>query len=508
MSALSLAVSLEKVSRIVGYVLKKGNFATTSPNLPIRIAILGEANTANQSGLDTSKGQEVTSAQQAGELYGFGSPIHAKMRILRPNSGDGVGSIPTVVYPQATPVGATAKIITITPSGFARGNGTHYLKVAGRDGVDGQSYAVNVEYNDTVADITQKIEDAVNGVLGSPISATSTDYTVTLTTKWKGLTAEDLSVEVDTGDNDFELAYVIATTQNGAGSPDITASLNLFGNAWNNIVSNGYGLHSTQLDQLEDYNGIADPDNPTGRYSGSTFKPFVAVCGSVVDDPSSITDARLAEMTIAVAPAPLSKGMPYEAAANMVYLFALNSQNTPHLDVAGKSYPDMPVPTDENIGSMATYTNRDLFVKDGCSTVDLVAGKYQVQDFVTTYHPEGEIPPQFRYCRNLVIDWNVRYGYLLLELVHVVDHTLANNDDATDAQNVVKPKMWIGVLNGYADDLASRALIADAAFMQASIEVQIGETSPDRFETFFRYKRTGFARQIATTAEAGFNFGS
>lgn len=505
--SLSLAIGLERVSRIIGYVLQKGNFQTTSPNLPVRIAILGEANTANQATLDVSAGEEVTSAQEAGELYGFGSPIHSIMRILRPISGQGVGGIPTVVYPQAAVGGATSKTITITPSGFARGNGTHYVKVSGRNGLDGQIYAINVVYNDTVADITQKIEDAINGVIGSPVSATSTDYVVTLTSKWKGLTANDIDVEVDTGDDDFELSYAVVTTQAGSGTPSVTASLNLFGNAWNTIVINPYN-DSTVLDALEDYNGIPDPVDPTGRYGGSVFKPFIAITGTTADDISAQTDLRLDDCTIAYAPAPLSKGLPYEAAANMARLFAVVCQQTPHLDVSGKSYPDMPVPSDGNIGSMADYENRDSFVKKGLSTVTLVSGKYQVEDFVTTYHKTGELPPQFRYCRNLNLDWNIRYGYLLLELVNVVDHTIANDDDVVSAQNVVKPKTWTSVLSSYAEDLADRALISDAGFMQESIEVAISETNPDRLETRFRYKRTGIARIAATTAEAGFNFGS
>jgi hypothetical protein len=93
-----------------------------------------------------------------------------------------------------------------------------------------------------------------------------------------------------------------------------------------------------------------------------------------------------------------------EAAANDAVLFAVTAQNTPELDILNKFYSDMPTPT--LIGSMADYNNRDLFVKKGCSTVDLVSGKYQVKDPVTTYHPDGEIPPQFRYRRDMMIDWN------------------------------------------------------------------------------------------------------
>lgn len=69
------------------------------------------------------------------------------------------------------------------------------------------------------------------------------------------------------------------------------------------------------------------------------------------------------------------------------------------------------MPTPLSIGAMNVYLNRDAFVKKGSSTVSLFAGKYLVEDFVTTYHPVGETPPQFRYVRNLDIDFNVRYTY-------------------------------------------------------------------------------------------------
>jgi hypothetical protein len=44
--------------------------------------------------------------------------------------------------------------------------------------------------------------------------------------------------------------------------------------------------------------------------------------------------------------------------------------------------------------------------------------------------------------------------------------------------------------------------------MKDSITCDISSTNPDRIEIFFRYKRTGFGRIVATTAEAGFNFGN
>ncbi len=86
------AVGSERISRIVGYKIVKGDFAQVTPNLPQRIAILAEANTAEQATLDTAE-KEITSAQQAGNLYGFGSPIYHIMRILRPLAGGGIGGL-------------------------------------------------------------------------------------------------------------------------------------------------------------------------------------------------------------------------------------------------------------------------------------------------------------------------------------------------------------------------------------------------------------------------------
>lgn len=503
--SISNAVLDSQISRVVGYQLTTGNFQEVTPNLPQRIAVLGEANEDNQADLDTTP-FEITSSQEAGQRYGYGSPIHMMSRILLPVNGGGVSGIPVIVYPQAKAPGATAKIIEIATSGSATDNGVHTIKIAGRSGLDGEFYDINIIAGDGPAEINDKISDAVNNILGSPVVSTNDDYTVNLTSKWKGLTANDITVEIDDNDNDLGISYTITSTQSGAATPSISDSLNSFGSNWNTIVVNGYGTVSSIMTALEQFNGRPDKTNPTGRFVGIVMKPFIAITGSTIEDPSNITDTRLNDLTIAIAPAPLSKGLPLEAAANMAVLFALVSQNTPHLDVAGKAYPDMPTPN--SIGSMADYASRNAFLKKGCSTVDLVTGQYIVQDFVTTYHKLGETPPQFRYCRNIMVDLNVRFGYYLLEQINVVDHAIASNDDTVSVSNIIKPKQWIQILNSYAIDLGKRALIVDVPFMQDSIRVGLSTNNPDRLESFFKYKRSGFTRVNATTAEAGFNFGT
>jgi phage tail sheath gpL-like len=321
-----------------------------------------------------------------------------------------------------------------------------------------------------------------------------------------GLTANDLKFSIKNNGVAAGVTYVVDSPNAGSGTPSVSAGLALIGNNWVTHIVNSYGTHAGTMTLFESWNGIPDPDAPTGRFAGTVMKPAVVLTGSTVDDPSSITNPKTDEVTIAICPAPLSDAHHMEAAANVCVISAKQIQNNPHLDISGLSYPDMPAPL--YIGSMDDYNNRDIIVKKGCSTVQLIGQKYQATDFVTTYHKVGEIVPQFRYVRNLFIDFNIRFGYYLLELENVVDHAIAKDNDIVSAAKVIKPKQWKSILRNYAEDLANRALIVDANFMKDNTTVNLSTSNPDRLETFFRYKRSGLARISATTAEAGFNFGT
>jgi len=503
MSTISTAVGTERRSRVSGYKIKKGFFTNDTQNLPQIIAVFGEANTANQTGL-TATPVEVTSAKQAGELFGYGSPIHSQMRILRPINSDGVGGIPTVVFPQISDEGATASTREWTVVGTATSNATHTVIVNGRDNVDFQTYDFSVVTGDTPTVISGKIKDAINGVLGSPITAVSSAGVVTCTTKWKGTTSGEVNILIDFGSNAAGVSYSETDSTDGAGAVDLAASFTNFGDTtWYTLVTNPYG--EEKLSEFEQFNGIPDPDAPTGRYNGLIFKPFMAFMGNTNSaDPTGLSDNRENQVTNVICPAPNSSGFSYEAAANVVALFARVMQDTPHLDVNNKSYPDMPVPSDGLIGDMAIYNNRDVYVKNGCSTVILENGAYKIMDLVTTYHPDGEVPLQYAYARNLNLDWNVCDGYRTLETLRLKDKVLIADDQVTTVSGAIKPKEWKATCFDYFEDLAERALINNPQFSKDSLQVQISTLNPDRFETSFDYKRTGIARIESTDATAGF----
>jgi phage tail sheath gpL-like len=503
----SNAVDNTRVSRVVGWQQNAANFATVAPNLPQRIIVIGEANTDKQTGLSVAQ-EVVNSAYEGGVLYGLGSPIHQALKVLIPVNGSGVGGIPVVCIAQVEAVGGTEKSHEVTVTGTATANATHTVFISGRDSDGSSSYDVAIETGDTNLQISVKVGDVISNALECPLVVDSvTAGVVNTLTKHVGLTADDVIVTVDTNGIDAGIVYGVASAQAGSGVPDIAPALATFGEQWNTLILNCYNLSCTDvIDKLEAFNGKPDNTSPTGQYTPIIQRPFSAVTGFVDDEVTTFTDAHKDEVTIALAPAPLSAGLPLEAAANMVRLYAPIAQNTPHLDVNGLSYPDMPTPL--AIGTMSVYTNRDAYVKLGQSTVTLSAGKYKIQDFVTTHHPDGISTPSHRYVRNFMVYSNIRFTYYLKEQTNVIDKVIAGDDDDVRVDGVIKPKEWKADVYGIIDDLAQRGLLADAAFSKASVVVNLSVTNPDRLETNLDAKITGIARILPTTVNMGFNFGT
>jgi phage tail sheath gpL-like len=497
----STAVSSNAVSSVLGFLLKRGRYSSTTPNLPQSISIIGEANAANQSGLDTNK-VILTSAKQAGTEYGYGSPIYDVARILF-NAGI---DIPVYGYAQAEAGSAVAKVITVTPSGTATGSGTVYMKIAGRKQKDGGSYAVNIVVGDTATAICGKMRTALASVLGAPMLGSGTS-TFVATAKWKGLSSNDLNIDIDLNNTTTGVTFSVVNTTAGSGTPTVTTSLTSFGNEWNTIVINTYGLVDAVLDELEAFNGVPDDTTPTGRYDPTNWLPFIALSGSCADNPSTITVDRSEQVTVAVCPAPLSLGMPYEAAANMAVLWGKIAQDKPHGSVLGLKYVDMPPPADGSIPAMNAQTYREYLVNRGCSTVQLINGTYNVVDFVTTYNQSGEFPPFYRWCRDLNIYFNYKFGFLLMMANNVLGKTLVNDADIVDVTDTIKPKDVIGLIVAYNNDCGRRALLADVEFANENIIAEINDSNPNRIDTENKIKISGAVYIGASTVYGGFNLG-
>lgn len=502
-----MSVDSSRLASVIGYDARPGQFSGATPNLPQRIVILGQPNKANEANINENEVKEFSILKNVGDRYGYGSPIYNIFKILRPISGTGVGGVSTVVIPQKAPDTATAKQINVEPSGSATGNATHTLVISGRRRVAGARYDFTVANGDSVATIAQKMVDAVNNALACPGTATL-DTTETTTesclveSKFEGLISDELNIEVDTNNNPVGVTYTTTNVTSGAGVPAIQNALDKFGE-WNTIVINPYGkdVHTT----LEDFNGKPSETGGTGRYSPTIFKPFVALFGNRDDNTSIDFSSQKEEVTNVVCPAPNSKAFDHEVAAAYARLLANQAQDNPHLDIQDRYLPDIPV--GETAGNFADYNYRDTAVKKGWSTAVIEAGSYKVKDFVTTYHPDGEVPLQYNHVRNLILDWNIKFRYYLLQEQVVKGKAIASNSQPVEQDNVIKPKAWKGELFDFADRLAAEGLIAEPDFMKENTVVEIDGSNPDRLNTEIQYKRTGYARILSSVASAGFNLG-
>lgn len=521
----SNAVSYNDVSAVIGYLLGKGYFNPNSPNLPQNISILAEANTANQSTLLLTP-QVITNAAQAALIGGYGSPIHTIARILFPQTGTGV-TCPVTVYPQLAAGGAVAKVITVTQTGTATIARTINLNICGRETVDGATYSIQVAVGDTPTIFSTKAQAAIAAVLSAPVIPSGT-VTLINTAKWAGLTSNDINIAIDQNPNnipggnlDPSVTFAVVNTTAGTGTPSIgsgtgnTTGLDFFNNAWNTIVINSYGFVTAAVNSLETYNGIPDPVSPTGQYSGIVWRPMWALTGTCVDNPTSLTGAtaRQNQVTIVSCVAPLSAGMPYEAAANVAYLIANVFGSSPQSDVIGLKYPDMPPPPMGSVPAMCQQAIRQQYVTNGCSTVNWNGGasgqgQYEIVDLITTYNLSGEYPPFYRWVSVLNKHFNYKFAYKLLQKQKVYGKTLLPDTSTSTADNTIKPSEWKTEVKALNKGMEVRGILVDVDVNNATIQVTISGSNSDRMDTVQQYQTSGIARVLATTSDGGFFFGS
>lgn len=501
MSEVSTAIDPTRVSAVIGYALDKGFEGVTGGFLPQRIAIIAEANTANQAGLKTKL--VFTSADEVAQECGYGSPAHLAAKRIRGNELD-VGGVSTIVYPLPENVAAVAQVDSITVTGDpATKSAVQYVIVAGK------YYSFTVLPTDDGDAILDKIKDAINAAVDAPITAGAVvTNALPTTSKWGGITSTDIVIEF--AGEDIGLTYVVAETTPGSGEVLPADALALFGSEWNTIVINCLGATSTVLDDYELFNG--NSTDKIGRYNAENWKPLIAITGTVESDKDlliAITSGRKNEQTNVVMPAPNSLSLPFEIAAVTAGQYAPRVQRDPKDDILDVRLIGITPPQDLVAGDMDVYNNRDVIVKGGCCTVILSDGDYFVKDFITTYHPDGEEPPQFRYVRNLAgIDFNTAYRTLFLDETYIKGNTILPDSSTATDPNVIKPKDGKSIMiNKLVIPFADSGIFADAQYSIENMQVEIDGTNPDRLNFSIPYKRSGFARVISTNAIANFYLG-
>jgi phage tail sheath gpL-like len=490
-----MPITASAVARVLGVdTFFKDLRGGAAVSLPQQIGLLAQGNTASVG--YSLLPRRVTSAAEAASVYGFGSPIHLGVLELLPPTGGGVGSIPVWVLPLVDDGAGVAATGTITPTGVAAATANYVVRVAGI-----LSAAFTVTAADSVAVQCATIFAAINAVLSMPLLAANNTTAVGLTAKWKGATGNELKVEVLDTLGASSALFTVVNPASGATDPAVTTALAGIGPDWITLLVNSF--HGTNVTVLN-----AIQTKGEARWDKQVRRPFVAICGNdeaVLATATATTAARKTDRINCQVVSPGSVHLPVQIAAAQVREIAKVADDNPPTDYGSRKVTTL-LP-----GAPALqwdYITRDAAVKAGCSTIEVKNGVVCLSDIVTMYHPDGEIPPAYRYVVDIMKLMTVIFN-IDLEFAQAAwdGAPLIPDGQPTVNPNARRPSSAKAALNRIIDGLALEAILSNPEAAKASTTANINATNPKRLDASVTVQLSGNTNIISVDLNFGFFFG-
>lgn len=491
-----MPVSPSAVARVVGIDTHfKDLRGGAAQSLPQHIAILAQGASATTYSLAPKR---ITSAGQAAQTYGFGSPIHLAALELFPPPGGGVGAIPVTVLPLADSYpGGLPATGTITPAAVATLAATYWVRIAGI-----VSAAFSIAVGDNVATQCDKIVAAVAAMLQLPMLATDASTHVTLDAKWDGASGNALRVEVIDSAGDPATGFTIVQPAGGAADPDVSSALDGINSEWITMVVNGLGPTNTAALTALAAKGEA-------RWEQLVRKPFVAFVGNPEPDvtiATAVTSTRKADRVNSQLVSPGSVHLPIQIAAAQVREIAKVANDNPPTDYGSRRVTTL-LPGEDTL--QWNYAERDLAVKAGSSTIEIKNGLVNVSDVVTMYHPDGEVPPAYRHVVDIVKLMTIIFNIDLEFNQPSWDGApLIPDGQPTVNPNARRPASAKAAVNRIIDGLALEAIVSDPATAKESTTANISSTNPKRLDVSTTVQLSGNSNIISVDLNFGFFFGA
>lgn len=493
-----MPVTASAVARVVGIDTHFKNLrGSSAQSLPQQIGILAQGATA-AAGYSLLP-RRITSAAEAASVYGFGSPIHLAALELFPPVGGGVGSIPVTVFPLNDDGAGVAATGTITPAGAAPATATFYARISGI-----LSSPVAIASGASVAVQVAAFVAAINAILQMPVLAVNNTTNVTLNAKWKGATGNEIKVEILDSNLNPALGSLntVVNPATGSADPVVTTALAGIGGDWITLLINSFhGTNTTVLDAIQ-VKGEA-------RWDQQVRRPFVAICGNdeaVLATATGTTSTRKTDRVNCQVVSPGSVHLPVQIAAAQVREIAKVADDNPPTDYGSRKVTTL-IPGPDSV--QWDYATRDAAVKAGCSTIQVKNGVVCLSDIVTMYHPDGEIPPAYRYVVDIMKLMTVIYNVDLEFAQPEWDGApLIPDGQPTVNPNARRPGSAKAALNRIIDGLALAAVISDPATAKAATTANINSQNPKRLDVSTTVQLSGNTNIISVDLNFGFFFGT
>jgi phage tail sheath gpL-like len=473
------------------YRVGLGSIKGLAPLLEQKIAIFAEANTDKQTEGAQDGGVLVPlNSKEVAVKFGYGSPAHLAARRLMDDLSVDVTLKFFFVAESGT---GTATITTITGTG-ATVTKTGVVTL----NLNGELLQVTLTKDDTLAEALVKLKTAINAESNLPgyITTTTPSTTIEYESKWLGASSVDVSIEVysNTSEGITFAEGVVA----GTGQVLPATALAKMTNDWYPHVLNclGNGTSDAILDDYEDFNGT--PSGENGKYTPENMTPFVAWTGTNEDESANltaVTDTRKDNQTNIYIPFPNAQDLAFLSAANVLGAFVKKSNGDPKQDVLDDVLAYVTGPTDNDVGDIIDYNFRDVLIKAGCSTVNYKDESYYAQDIITTYRPDGETDPIFKYVRDVMIIFNIIDQFKKFNEAQK-NKTIAPN--AIPSARITSPALYkAGILNEIIKPFELAGYIADFDFAKENLQVGINPSNAGRFDVVSPNLITSLLRIIA-----------
>lgn len=490
---ISAAVDPSAVARVVGIETKfsdlRGGRVTY---LPQRVAIIGQG-TALATYASTKV--QITSAVEAGQTFGFGSPVHLAAKQLLPANGDGVGAIPVTIYPLQYALGSGAGIGTLSPVGVATSAAAIRI-VAG--GV--RSKGIAIPSGASVANAVALIVAGINAEVDMPITAVDgASTTVIMTSKWAGSSANKIVVSVE-GEAPAGMTLGVSALVGGTINPDVQAALDQFGGVWETLVVNCMDL--TDSTALDAYSVFGE-----SRWGALERKPHMVFTGSAdtMSNVTAITSLRTLDRTNVCLNAPGSPDASFIIAAAMVARIAKVAGGNPAQDYGNQRALTLTPGLDS---LQWDYATRNAAILGGASTSEIIGGIVHVADTVTMYHPAGDPTPAYRYVRDVICLMNVLFNVdLIFASPGWIGAPLIPDNQATVNRSARQPKAAVAAVCALLDSLGLEAIISDPDTAKANTVAEIDGANPKRLNVATIVQLSGSVNIISMDLNFGFYFG-
>lgn len=456
--------------------------------LPQSLSVVGAVNTASN-GIADLTDREFTEAAAVGQAFGLGSPLHIAALELFPEDGRAsVGSIPVVFHPYEST--ATKTDGSITFSGVATGVNTYTVKISGN--------VYTVTLDGTITEVRDALLPILQAAVNEPFTftANSTDA-INLVPKFTGGMVGNIVVEIES--TGYTAAYVAATSQGNNGFPtDLVDRVRFSKDTLLVMCMNAEDGAGTEVRDF-----LIGLDN---EWSAEQKAPKVALFSErptqgYMDALRNFRSGLF--LTTGKQGAGASVSNPISIIARAAMRIAVRADSDPAHDYGRLVLDGIELPTQE-----PNFGQRDADIKDGYSTTEIRDGVLTLSDMVTTYRPENQLDPAYRYLVDVVKLQNIIYNIdLIFNSVEWDGAPLVPDSQVVTNPRAKQPKKAVAALATLTDTLGNAAIVSDPEGIKPNIIAQINSQNAKRLDICYPPLLGGNANQISVDLKFSFFLG-